>query len=341
MSGDLTLFDLDLPSPTGATAAKYESDRLADAAFDHYRQVGFPSLAVPLHDAFHQLNVLAAADTDGLAGSVVGYHIPDGYQPHRFTTRVGTAPTVVEQFYRDDRLRHALRRLTDLGMRVTDESLVSRLAIVRAAQLPAQFRPGYALSLIRRYCPAGGTVFDPSTGYGGRLVGFLASSASAYVGIDPEPRTSAGNRRMAADFLDATQEVRLIEAAAEDVDPAEVVGTADFALSSPPYFDKERYGEDEGQSWVRYGDPESWRVGFLEPYVRLIAAALRPGAYAAINVADVRSKSREIPLVAWTREAGVAAGLSLVETQRLGVGRAPSRGDVIAARRGRMRRGGV
>src|SRR5581483_2596582 len=87
----------------------------------------------------------------------------------------------------------------------------------------------------------------------------------------------------------------------------------DFAFTSPPYFAKEHYSEDETQSWKRYGhDPELWRTSFLEPMMRLQFAALKRGAYSCVNVADVKVGKFVVPLSDWTREAGISAGFEYV-----------------------------
>ena len=79
-------------------------------------------------------------------------------------------------------------------------------------------RPGIALHYYRRYCKPGATVLDTSTGYGGRLVGFMASGlAGRYVGIDPNRETHCGNTRLAAD-LGFAEAVELHCVPAEDVD---------------------------------------------------------------------------------------------------------------------------
>lgn len=313
----------------------YELAQIIEAGYEHYRRTGFPDLTVPRHAALQQINALAATDSAQLLHSTTAYHVPDGYQQHRFRTPVPGKKTPVEQYERDEYLRHALWLVARDGRPISNLALAGALGMVRNAQLPAQFRPGFALQLMRKHAPEHAVVFDPSTGYGGRLVGFLASACASYIGVDPEPRTSDGNRRMSADLLGPDQTVQLIELPVEDVDvdEHEIRGVADVALSSPPYFGKERYSEDAVQSCVRYPTPERWRDGFLYPYMRVTCDVLKPGATAAINVADVIVGKHQIPLVKWTREAGAAAGLDFVRCDLFPMPRVPVKADRVQAER--------
>jgi hypothetical protein len=72
-------------------------------------------------------------------------------------------------------------------------------------------------------------------------------------------------------------------------------GAYDIAFTSPPYFDYEEYGDDPGQSYLRYPDPEAWRAGFLAQIPRKCAAALTPGGVLAVNISD----AGRAPLVDW------------------------------------------
>jgi hypothetical protein len=304
----------------------YPDEHVVDAALAHYRTAGFPYPPMPTHAAMQEINALAALDTDRLAGSDVGYHVADPYQPHRFETPVAGACTPMRQFHRDERLRYALELSLQNG-KITDSSLLGTLAWVRNAQCAAQFRPGFALLMFRRFAPAGGTVLDTSTGFGGRLVGFFASDCGTYIGIDPNTATVAGNEAMTAELCPAGKRVELLALPAEDVPAAQLAGRADFAFTSPPYFAKELYSDEPTQSCVRYANGEAWRVGFLLPLLALQYAALVPGAYACLNVADVTVRGERYPLTEWTVNAGRTAGFAYERTERYPLSRVPGRGE--------------
>lgn len=319
-----------LPAPMMDVPQPYDTETLIEAGFDYWRRErgAFPLPSTPVHEAMGQINRLARTQSSTLRNTSTAYGVPDAYHPHRFSTPIPGKYTPVAAFDRDDKLRHAIRMLVESGTPVTDNSVRSMLGFVRNAQCAANFRPGFALLLLRMYAPDGGTWLDTSTGFGGRLVAFAASKLSRYVGIDPSTATDAGNRRMVAD-LGLTERVVLIRKPAEDVQLAEVGGesSCDFAFTSPPYFGKEQYADEPTQSYQRYADGEAWRDGFLLPTLQLQYAALRQGAASVVNIADVKIGGVTYPLTDWTIECAKAAGFAHERTDEFPLSRVPGRGD--------------
>jgi hypothetical protein len=315
----------------------FDDDEVIDAAMSYYRGRGFPYRALPIHVSMQQINQLAQTDDKNLLGTVVGYQVADTYHPHRFHSSAAGAKSPLESFNIDKQLRRAIQKTLQHG--AVGEEFLGMMAIVAGTQACSNFRPGFALSYYRRFCRRGGeVVLDTSTGYGGRLVGYLASNTrGTYIGIDPNVPTHNGNICLMSELgLPKGYRALLINLPAEEVpvdtidwDRSEWIApeshvrmpgglptiahireACDFAFTSPPYFAKEHYSDDETQSWKRYGhDPDEWRRSFLEPMMRLQFAALKPGAYSCVNVADVKVGKFQVPLSDWTKEAGIAAGL--------------------------------
>jgi hypothetical protein len=327
----------------------FADEEVIEAAMAYYRALGFPYRKLPMHVSMQQINQLAQTDDKNLLGTVVGYQVADTYHPHRFHSSAAGMKSPLESFESDKQLHRAIDKTLQHG--AIGEEFLGMMAIVAGTQACSNFRPGFALSYYRRFCRRGGeVVLDTSTGYGGRLVGFLATNTrGTYIGIDPNVPTHEGNVRLMQELgVPKGYAAVLINAPAEDVDPrvvlsrdnATLIGmegdgaawalseSCDFAFTSPPYFSKEHYSEDGTQSWVRYGDdPTRWRDLFLQPMLRLQFAALKPGAYSCINIADVKvGKFGVVPLSDWTREAGIAAGFEYVHedkyrlTRRMGAG---------------------
>lgn len=331
----------------------FEDNDIIDAAFAYYRQRGFPYRNLPQHVSMQQINQLSATEDKNLLGTTVGYHVADTYHPHRFHSTAAGARSPIDSFNIDKYLRRAIEKTLMYGA-VGDEFL-GIMAIVANTQACSNFRPGFALSYYRRYCRRGGeVVLDTSTGYGGRLVGFLASNTrGTYIGIDPNKPTHDGNVRMMRDLgVPKGYRSLLINLPAEDVDVdnplinaewlapmtdvrgpggvpmfATLREVCDFSFTSPPYFSKEHYSDDDTQSWVRYGDdPEKWREKFLAPMLRLQFDALKPGAFSCVNIADVKVGRFQVPLQEWTQQAGIEAGFELVHEDRYRLSRRMGRG---------------
>ncbi|HVL69284.1 MAG TPA: hypothetical protein VM364_18650 [Vicinamibacterales bacterium] len=309
------LFDQDGPKPSRAHGGVFPDERIIDAAFFHFRQTGFPYRQAPLHVAMQEINRLAATKPSKLLTTTAACVVADAYHPHRFRATRDGHRSVVEAFESDAHLRRALLHELKAGHPIP-AGFFAGLQIVSGTAPCSNFRPGVALHYYRKYCPPAGTVLDTSTGYGGRLVGFVASGRARYIGIDPNRETHTANLHLAAD-LGFTHAVELYCSPVEDLDAELVRGRCDFALTSPPYFTKEHYSEDDTQSWKRYPTPDAWRGGFLRPMLSLQFEALRPGSISVINVDDVRIRSSEYAVSEWTTEIAREVGFELIDIDHL------------------------
>ena len=314
--GEIDVDDEDAPLPGSYTFDVFDREQVIESAFAYYRESGFPYRSPPLFVCMNEINRLAATADDALERSRIGYASADRFHPHRWGVKVEGKRTPLEIFASDKYLRVAIEHTIDYRMSLAPTSFASSLSLTRNGQVASNFRPGFALMLLRRYAPDGATVFDSSTGFGGRLVGFFASRCSTYVGIDPATETYAGNLQLVDALCPADKLVELHCAAAEDVPHDVVADRCDVALTSPPYFAKEMYADEDTQSFKRYTDGESWRDGFLLPMLALQHAALKPGGVNLLNIADVKIKSKEYPLVDWALAAGREVGFEIVEIQR-------------------------
>jgi hypothetical protein len=310
--------------------AVFPREQVTQAAFDHFRVAGFPYRALPPHECMQAINRLAQTSDDSLMNTKAGYHVADTFHPRRFSVECtnaggGLFKTPIEAFESDNLLRRAIGLAMDKGD-LTGTLLASVLWLVSGTRVAANFRPGFALSMYRRFCPPGGTVLDTSMGFGGRLVGFLASAGRLYIGIDP--LTHDGNTAM-AEALGVKDRVEIHALPAEDVEPELLADRCDFALTSPPYFGKERYAAESTQSWKRYPDGEGWRDGFLKPMMRLQFAALKADTIAAVNIADVTMNKQVVPLERWTIEAGKAAGFHYLGREGFPLGHMMGQGESL------------
>ena len=64
----------------------------------------------------------------------------------------------------------------------------------------------------------------------------------------------------------------------------------DFAFTSPPYFDTEKYSETETtQSYLKYSNINAWKEEFLRKTIDNVYYGLKKNHFMALNVADVKS----------------------------------------------------
>jgi hypothetical protein len=166
---------------------------------------------------------------------------------------------------------------------VTPKALKSALAM--RSYIASQFKPQSA-KLVYNFFDAK-NVLDFSAGWGDRLVGFHASNAESYVGIDPNSKLHEKYEAI-SDFCNTGKKAEFICSPAEDAD---LTGLEfDFVFTSPPYFTLERYSKEETQSWKRYPKMEKWLEGFLFPTLTKCWSHLSEGGRICVNIADAYTK---------------------------------------------------
>jgi hypothetical protein len=154
-------------------------------------------------------------------------------------------------------------------------------------------------------------IYDPSAGWGGRILGALSIDDRNihYIGNDPNTENfieEIGKTRYEylAEFFNNkipgasnpfwghrnTYEIFTTgsEIIAEDERFQEYKGKLDFAFTSPPYFDRERYSDDDSQSFKKFNNYDSWRDGFLRPTLTTAYEYLRNDRYICWNIADIK-----------------------------------------------------
>lgn len=231
----------------------------------------------------------------------------------------------VKSFEGDTRLRHVIRYRLGLnnskpyiytlrdGTRVeARETFDITLAEIRRGFIVQRaavsfFRPTVAAAV---YALLEGndrpSVWDPSCGFGARLLAFAAMHPGGiYYGHEPARRTFADLRALASDLPVNTV---LFDSGSETA--AFARESLDLVFTSPPYFDLERYYDEPGQCWRDYPTLEQWTKGYLEPTLASAFHGLRKGAPLVLNVDEKRREvvtataervgfqlEREIPLV--------------------------------------------
>jgi hypothetical protein len=285
-----------------------------------------------------EMNKLAALSQDAALRSTLGYAIADSYHPERFEVEIEGKRRAIDVFNEDKSLKHALELQLDSSGRIPAGHF-GALDVVHGAQVASNFRPGFAMHLYRRFCDAGANVLDPCAGYGGRLVGWLAAlMGGTYTGIDPNDRTQVGNRDMVSALVSNEHEVQadvtLLTIPFEDYcESSEFIDhwheQIDFVFTSPPYFSKEHYSDDDTQSWRRYSTIEAWVAGFLQVMLDGCYYALKPGKICAINISDVTipTGGTTYELQRYTVECAAKAGFLHRETMRFDFGRRVGGGE--------------
>jgi hypothetical protein len=177
------------------------------------------------------------------------------------------------------------------------------------------FRPSAAKALVDRYCSFKGTVFDPCAGYGGRLLGaILSKNRPNYIGCEPSSTSFEGLHNLhqwVSSYLpEFAESVTLHKVPAEEFDFPQGVA---MVLTSPPYWKRETYSDEETQSGIRYPTYNLWLEQFWAPVIRKSVEALRPGGWLILNVDNFSVGGISYPLVEDTIRLAAECGLGRPE----------------------------
>jgi hypothetical protein len=160
-------------------------------------------------------------------------------------------------------------------------------------------------------------IYDSSSGWGGRILGAMASRKKThYIGTDPNPDNFIPelgisryeyvakfyNENCVDDFSETFTKFFEVEKQGNTYelfqDGSELIqhnpkyqkykGKLDLAFTSPPYFNREQYSQDENQSFKAYGEYDDWRDNFLRPTLTTIYEYLKNDRYILWNIADIK-----------------------------------------------------
>jgi hypothetical protein len=203
-----------------------------------------------------------------------------------------------DRFFDDVKLSRAIRICFEFR---DGEFLLHPTALRRALELVTgeniqNFKAQNARAITEHLCPVMfGRVYDYSAGYGGRLLGVSSSKMGyQYIGIDPNTETH-GNLSYLAQLIEETygrgHELHC------DVSENFQLNDIDLAFSSPPYFNLEKYCDEETQCMVRCKTIDEWFELYVIPTIKNIHQSLNSDGYFATNIADYKSYGNKEYLV--------------------------------------------
>ncbi len=160
-------------------------------------------------------------------------------------------------------------------------------------------------------------IYDSSAGWGGRIIGAMSSRKKThYIGTDPNPDNFIDelgitryeyvanfyNKNCVDDYSDKLTSFFDVKSQSNTFevfqDGSELIqnnpefqkykGKLDISFTSPPYFNREQYSQDEKQSFRAYGEYEDWRDNFLKPTLTTIYEYLKNDRYILWNIADIK-----------------------------------------------------
>jgi len=257
--------------------------------FDYYRSYGFPYFPKPNieKEIFKIKKYLSSNNiiTDKIIKQTMhGLNICWYYFPHSWEVKCGNMFSPMETFLDDNRFRKVIDKRMKFDTYISDSGMRKQLRIHTGTQSVSNFRPTSAYGIYEYF--GSGVVFDMSAGYGGRLLGsYLSDKVTKYIGVDPCKKTYDGLIDFKNDLNYNNSEIYCI--GSEDFIPEK--NRIDLCFTSPPYFDTEKYSDEDTQSWKKYPSKDLWLNDFLFTTVKNCIYGLKSGGHIAINISNVKS----------------------------------------------------
>ena len=195
-----------------------------------------------------------------------------------------------DRFYNDVKLKRAIRICYEMreGHKLSYPTAIRRALELVTGENIQNFKPQNARSIAEYLCPViWGNIYDYSAGYGGRLLGISSSNMKYnYIGLDPNTETIKYLNYF-NNLLDEAVGVKgnIIQDVSEEYQPTDI----DLAFSSPPYFNLEKYSDEDTQCMVRYRTLSEWFSGYVEPTIERIYKSLNKDGVFATNIADYKT----------------------------------------------------
>ena len=315
----VTYADININRGVWETFSPTQMCEYQEKVFAYYRSAGFPFkyTAAQVQDDYRKLinyDYRKTVSGDTIAQVMHGQTLCWSFHPHAWSVECGNMLTPVQAFRDDTLLRKVIAKRIAYGDNMSDAGLRKALKTYSGVQAVSNFRALSAAAIYDLLLPAeGGHVYDPSAGWGGRLLGALiCDKVRSYTATDPSIATWVGNEQLKTEYNKRDIPVVLGNLGSENVRPDP--DSKDLVLTSPPYFNCEKYSDEPTQSSTKYPGRDEWMNDFMRRTLENCHYGLKPTGILAINIANVRSYSTlEDDFVG----LAAACGFRLVRTLKL------------------------
>jgi len=173
-----------------------------------------------------------------------------------------------------------------------------REAVYGAGKECNTFNPVLARMIIEKLAGKNSKYLDMSAGWGDRALGAIAANCDVYHGFDPNERLIPGHTKIIEEFADLDkQEITVTPIPFED---AELESDYyDIAMTSPPFFTYEIYGDADSQSVNRHSGYNNWKQWYKD-YLTKATEAVKPGGHIVIYIGNVFTNGKKYNLISDT-----------------------------------------
>ena len=268
--------------------------------FKYYREHGFPHYTVREDEKYTHMKKLRKFDVNNIfidnqiIQTMHALRLAWNYFPHWVDVQCGSSKMPPIGYFNDDTMLKGIIRKTWIWQlnyganKFTENRFRQCLKLYQGSQGVSNFRPTAAKVIYEKF--GGDVVWDMSCGWGGRLLGFLASSnTKQYIGTEPSSKTYDGLLKIKKDFSYLRKQVNIYKLGSEEYKPLKE--SLDLCFTSPPYFDTEKYSLESTQSFVKFPTKNKWVNGFLKKTIQNCYNGLKENKYMLINIANTPKRN--------------------------------------------------
>jgi tRNA1(Val) A37 N6-methylase TrmN6 len=217
------------------------------------------------------------------------------FHRHLFSVSCLDNKSPVEAFNNDEILSNVLRNMVDKNEELSSHNIIKRICSYSGVKRTSVFPVRVAKTLIAKYGKLGMKILDPCAGYSSRLLGFMSQGYEGkYVGIDPCKQTVVGLKEtfdVIKNLDKKRHECEIISDMAESYLPNIESESYDIIFTSPPYFNLEKYDNDDTQSYIKYPRYDEWRDKFLFKIILECKRIMKPDGTFLLNIANARQNN--------------------------------------------------
>ncbi len=210
------------------------------------------------------------------------------FNPHRLDIKTGSNKESVYSITKKESFAKSIARTTVfLKKREKSNFFYRALEIgTDGVGLANEFPPHIARELSIKHClDSTSRVLDPCAGWGGRMIGF-STVVNNYECYEPSTKTYEGLKKLNEFIKQFRPEFNATIHCLPFEDSIIIDNSFDFALTSPPYFDTEKYTNEKTNSFIRYSTFDSWVQYFYLPLISKTMATLKFQKYFILNIGD-------------------------------------------------------
>lgn len=218
------------------------------------------------------------------------------------------------RFYNDNKLKKAISFALKYDKDARPINILRGLRLIGGG-FGSNFSIMRAQALYEYFVPKNGTIYDYSAGFGGRMLGALTSdNIYKYIATEPSIETFNNLKKLGYYIEKVTNRVnsyKLYNKPSENLKLEK--NSIDFAFSSPPYFNLEKYSDENTQSYIKYNNLDDWFKGYVNPTLDNIHYSLKDSGLYAVNIADFKLNNKLIRFVDKWIELSKKSNFKLIE----------------------------